>query len=626
MLNTITEGAGRTQPNNVLDELLPLPSKAGKETKSSAAGTGDTGVSSFEQMLTDDLQSRTRAPGQSSPTGGAKAAPQVTQVTDDKNDKTDKEPAIAPTALLTRAEEAPMSPTAAKKDAQEKEKLLPVAGETDPNMISSLLTTAPAIPGAVPATTVKTASEDRYEKLPLGDAVAELSLDKAEENITNQTTAKVTTPPGENTTNQTTAKVTTPPGENTTNQTAAKVTTPPGGNLTTQTAAKFTTTAEENITNQTAAKVTTPPGGNLTNQTAAKFTITAEENITNQIAAKVTTPPGGNLTNQTVAKFTITAEENTTNQTAAKVTTPPEGNLTNQIAAKFTTTAEENITSQTAAKVTTPPGGNLTNQTAAKFTTTTRENITNQAAAAAINAWPEKAPFDGRQTAEPPGEANGEGDAILTKNIRELLVKAGLAEYIAPNGDAKQDPVMGDKGKSHTQDPFAVPEIMDIHINTAGTPLSKGQDVAVPTASLLVQVAEQLPQAISKGSGRIRLSLEPDNLGKLDMDLVVRENRVQIILTAESRTVQLTLQGHVGQLKDALQQQGLAVDGFNVLLQDGRHGQGDPAGGGNPFWSEYNHAAADKGAMGKDNFPATIAPFVSGQNLKKGAEGINIFV
>ena len=276
--------------------------------------------------------------------------------------------------------------------------------------------------------------------------------------------------------------------------------------------------------------------------------------------------------------------------------------------------------------MTTPPGGNLTNQTAAKFTTTTRENITNQAAAAAINAWPEKAPFDGRQTAEPPGEANGEGDAILTKNIRELLVKAGLAEYIAPNGDAKQDPVMGDKGKSHTQDPFAVPEIMDIHINTAGTPLSKGQDVAVPTASLLVQVAEQLPQAISKGSGRIRLSLEPDNLGKLDMDLVVRENRVQIILTAESRTVQLTLQGHVGQLKDALQQQGLAVDGFNVLLQDGRHGQGDPAGGGNPFWSEYNHAAADKGAMGKDNFPATIAPFVSGQNLKKGTEGINIFV
>jgi flagellar hook-length control protein FliK len=148
----------------------------------------------------------------------------------------------------------------------------------------------------------------------------------------------------------------------------------------------------------------------------------------------------------------------------------------------------------------------------------------------------------------------------------------------------------------------------------------------VPTGSLLEQVTEQLPQAISKGSGRIRLNLIPDSLGRLDMDLIVRENRVQIVLTAESRTVQQSLQGHVDQLKDALQQQGLEVDGFNVFLQNDRRGQGDPAAGGNPFWGEYRQAATNNNGAEQDGLPATITPFAAGPNRKQGVEGINIFI
>ena len=122
------------------------------------------------------------------------------------------------------------------------------------------------------------------------------------------------------------------------------------------------------------------------------------------------------------------------------------------------------------------------------------------------------------------------------------------------------------------------------------------------------------------------MSLAPDSMGKLDMDLVVRESRVQIILTAESRTVQQILQGHVEQLKEALQQQGLEVDGFNVLLHNGRQGRDDTAGGGNPFWNEYSRAAVDKKGTRDDNFLPTSGPLVPGRHAKKGAGGISIFV
>jgi len=231
-----------------------------------------------------------------------------------------------------------------------------------------------------------------------------------------------------------------------------------------------------------------------------------------------------------------------------------------------------------------------------------------------------------QEIAEPLGEKDAEKDVHLSRNIRESLLKTGLEEFAVSKGDVKQGLAMGDKGKPHAKEQLNVPGIMNTNVNAVLSPLSKEQSMAVPAGAILEQVAAQLPQAINKGSGRIRISLVPDNLGKLDMDLVVRESRVQIILTAESRTVQQTLQGHVEQLKESLQRQGLEVDGFNVLLQNGRQGRDDTAGGGNPFWNEYSRAAVDKKGMRDDNFLPMAGSFGPGRNAKKGAEGINIFV
>jgi hypothetical protein len=687
MLNTIPEGTGRSQPNNVLDELLPLPSKARKETKSSAAGTGDTGVSSFEQMLTKDLQSRTRARGKLSPAGDAKAAPQVTQVTDDKNDKTDKEPAIDVTALLTGAGEVPMLPTAAKKDVQEKEKLLPVAGEIAPDVMRSLFTIAPLLPGTAPTATSSTPAQrgsdeaigsssslrgecnpapalqptlqvetpsrimesallDKAEKTVAADSHLRAGNDEVNKAGGEERNAKLSAnneiadlpENGQPTPLQWTGQ----PEERSSFAKISDIAPP-------------LTIAVENSTNEAA-----PPAMGIESQPEKK-------NVTGSQAAAPLSEAGperktvGLTGRQQIPSQWIGQPEErvpfTKSNGIAPLPTPAENRL-NQAAPPATAlNAQPEMTSVAGAgrqtmespgeagpereamnvigRQQTPLQWIRQPEERAQFaksndiapSTLPVENTANQAAppATALNAQPEKTSVAGRLAPELPGKEPTEPEATQPNNIRESLVIKDFDKLMVSQRDAKLDPVMSDKGKSHRQS-SAAPEIMDMNINRVAAPLSKGQEFTMPTTSLLAQVAEQLPPAISKGSGRIRISLEPDSLGKLDMYLVVRENRVQIVLTAESRPVQQTLQGHVEQLRDALQQQGLEVDGFNVFLQNGRHGQGDPASGGNPFWGEYSRAAADKPNVGDENVPAAAIPFLPRKNGQKGAEGINIFI
>jgi flagellar hook-length control protein FliK len=52
------------------------------------------------------------------------------------------------------------------------------------------------------------------------------------------------------------------------------------------------------------------------------------------------------------------------------------------------------------------------------------------------------------------------------------------------------------------------------------------------------------------------------------MDIVVNDNKVQVILQVENNKVMHVLQLNVEQLKDSLHSQGLIVDNVNVLLQE----------------------------------------------------------
>jgi flagellar hook-length control protein FliK len=70
------------------------------------------------------------------------------------------------------------------------------------------------------------------------------------------------------------------------------------------------------------------------------------------------------------------------------------------------------------------------------------------------------------------------------------------------------------------------------------------------------------------GPGRVKIALTPPHLGTLDMDVLVRNNKVQIIIQAENNDVRQTLQSNVETLKNALSNQGLIADSINVIIQE----------------------------------------------------------
>jgi hypothetical protein len=105
----------------------------------------------------------------------------------------------------------------------------------------------------------------------------------------------------------------------------------------------------------------------------------------------------------------------------------------------------------------------------------------------------------------------------------------------------------------------------------------------------LQDVADQIMDAASnmlkKDSGRIVITLEPPNLGTLNMDVRVQHDTVRMLLIADNHEVKQVLHSNLDQLKTALQGQGLNIDRLDVLVHDRSYdgNQGFQPGGGALF-------------------------------------------
>jgi flagellar hook-length control protein FliK len=99
------------------------------------------------------------------------------------------------------------------------------------------------------------------------------------------------------------------------------------------------------------------------------------------------------------------------------------------------------------------------------------------------------------------------------------------------------------------------------------------------------QVIDGASNMLMKGSSRIVITLEPPNLGTLNIDVRVQHDMVRMLLIADNHEVKHVLQANLDQLKTALQGQGLNIDRFDVLVHERSYdgNQGFQPGGGTLF-------------------------------------------
>ena len=103
------------------------------------------------------------------------------------------------------------------------------------------------------------------------------------------------------------------------------------------------------------------------------------------------------------------------------------------------------------------------------------------------------------------------------------------------------------------------------HVSNVSVDVNEGD---IKPRILIKQIVESAVGKLSHGVGRVKIALHPPHLGTLHMDIVLNNNKVQVILQVENNKVRHVLQLNVEQLKSSLHSQGLIVDNVNVFLQE----------------------------------------------------------
>lgn len=92
--------------------------------------------------------------------------------------------------------------------------------------------------------------------------------------------------------------------------------------------------------------------------------------------------------------------------------------------------------------------------------------------------------------------------------------------------------------------------------------------------SIMAQVRESTVTHDGKGNGRISVRLNPDELGELQINVRVENQRVKVEIVTENRTVRDALMGNLDTLKETLQRQNLNMERFDVATGGEGFGQG----------------------------------------------------
>ncbi len=95
---------------------------------------------------------------------------------------------------------------------------------------------------------------------------------------------------------------------------------------------------------------------------------------------------------------------------------------------------------------------------------------------------------------------------------------------------------------------------------------SEGASGEAFNQAVIGQVSGGTIELYRGGGGRVRLSLDPPDLGSVDMDLIVDRNGVKLVLFSEAGEVRNVLQANMDQLRGSLHDQGM--NRFDIIVQD----------------------------------------------------------
>ena len=173
------------------------------------------------------------------------------------------------------------------------------------------------------------------------------------------------------------------------------------------------------------------------------------------------------------------------------------------------------------------------------------------------------------------------------ENRREILWgnKATPEAKVVPLQKASSR-IEQDKRKEMTSPSRLLPESQVIPV---GEELNKGEKISgtkvEKSEDILPQITRAVEANLDKG-GRVKVILEPPHLGEVEMEVVVRGDRVRAVMVAENGEVRQVLKSHAEEIKQVLADQGLRLERIEIRTPEekqlppwaGNGGEGDNGG------------------------------------------------
>ena len=124
--------------------------------------------------------------------------------------------------------------------------------------------------------------------------------------------------------------------------------------------------------------------------------------------------------------------------------------------------------------------------------------------------------------------------------------------------------------------------------------------------NILSQVGDRLVQTARNGGGTIRMTLHPQSLGRLEVELRMQDGVMKAAIVAEDPAVRDVLMGQQHELRQSLEAQGLKLQEFSVSVrQDNGHPAGD---GANQNKGRLNGSSSHGGGEAKTETAMQAAP------------------
>lgn len=176
------------------------------------------------------------------------------------------------------------------------------------------------------------------------------------------------------------------------------------------------------------------------------------------------------------------------------------------------------------------------------------------------------------------GSSDQAADTLLKSNAENGLKNTGLKSFVEKG--------LNDTGIKSSKENAAGDNIRNTggninrtkeNFDPAGISLSSEKSIKqaadINTARSSQSLPQPLPRILDKmflmirmGEQRSRIQISPPELGKLDIDLTIKGGHLHANMSAESIVVKELIESNLNQLKQQLNNQGLTVDKFEVMV------------------------------------------------------------